>query len=192
MKPLFRAGRGSLSLPDVIIIMSTQSFPVHEALPVNEKSLTSEKPAHRTSIFKELDDVPRVWDRESQTGYRGKRVLSAYSDREKEDSIDGVGGGHEGLETVDIGRQLMPSDYGYEMPERYGGKGVSYGDDFAIPLAGNNNTWVPPSEEPKRICGFGQRAFWIIFGIVCILVIFGAVAAGVVASKATPKSFPTR
>ena len=169
--------------------MSTPSFSVQEALPVNEKSLTSEKPAHRTSIFKELDDVPRAWGRESQSGYKGKRTLDPCYDGEKE---DGAARGYEGSQAVDIGRQPMPSDYGYEMPERYGGKGVPYEDDFAIPLAGNNNTWIPPSEQPKRLCGFGQRAFWTIFGIVCLLIISGAVAAGVIAAKTSSKSSSIR
>jgi hypothetical protein len=165
--------------------MPIQSFPV---LPVNEKSLTSEKPPHRTSVFKELDDVPGVWGREPQSEYKGQRNLTPCSDWGKEYSIDGVIGGHEGLEAVDIGRQPMPADYGYEMPERYSSKGVAYSDEFAIPLAGNNNTWVPPSEQPKRICGFGQRAFWITFGIVCFFVVAGAVTAGAAAAALSKSS----
>jgi hypothetical protein len=170
--------------------MPTQSLPVHEGLPVDEKFLKSKKPPHRISVFKELDEVPPVWGREPQSGYKGRRILTPCSDGGKEYSIDGAAGVYEGLEVVELGRQTMPADYGYEMPGRYGGKQVTYGDEFAIPLAGNNNTWVPPSELPKRICGFGQRVFWITCGIVCLTVILGAVAAGIASSAS--KSSSTR
>jgi hypothetical protein len=152
--------------------MLTQSSLVQEALLVNEKVLAPEKPSHRTSIFKEIDDVPRLWGRESQSGYRGKRALTLCSDGEKDYSIDSAPGCHD-------------ADYGYEMPERYGGKEVAYGDHPFKLLAGNNNTWVPPYEQRKKICGFGQMAFWIMFGILCLLVVSGAIAAGFVAASSS-------
>jgi hypothetical protein len=170
--------------------MSTQSLPTHETLPVNGK--ISEKPPHRTSIFKEVDDLPRLWGRQSQPGYTGKRTLARSSDGGKEYSIDSAPGCYEDPAAVHIGRQSMPADFGYEMPERYAGKEVAYGDDSFVPLAGNNNSWVPPYEQQKRICGLGQKVFWIVFGIICLLLISGAVAAGVVvaaSSRSTTRYF---
>jgi hypothetical protein len=164
--------------------MSTQSFPGNETLPVNEKLLAADMPSHRTSIFKELDNVPRVWGRESQSGYTGNRVLTPSSEGGKEYSVDGASGDYEG-KFVDSGRRAVPADYGYEMPERYGRKGVTYGNEPFIPLAKNNNTWVPPHEQQKKICGLGQKTLWVMFGVVCLLVISGAVAAGLVAAASS-------
>jgi hypothetical protein len=182
----------TIFLPYAIFIMSTQSFPVHAPVPLIDKGLTSEKPAYRTSVFRELDDLPRVWGRESQSGYTGKRALTPSSDGGKEYSVDEAALGHEGPEVVHVGRQPMPTDYGYEMPARYGGKevayGEDYGDDIGMPLAGNNNTWVPPNEQQKRICGLGQKVFWITLGIVCLVMISGAVAAGLIAAAASSRS----
>lgn len=80
----------------------------------------------------------------------------------------------------------MPRDF-YEMPERYGGIETTYGSQIAIPLAGNNNTWVPPVMRRKRWCGLGKTAIWILSGVVCLLVVFGIVG-GIVAGVASKKS----
>jgi hypothetical protein len=77
------------------------------------------------------------------------------------------------------------------MPERYGGKEITYDEDIAQPLAGNNNTWVPPTEQETRICGLGRRGFWIISALLCLLVV-GAAIGGVVAYVASSKNSMAR
>lgn len=180
---------GSNFLPYAISKMPTQSFLLHEPVPTDGKALALKKSTYRTSIFKELDELPRLWGRESQSGYTGKRTLTPSSDAGKEYSNNDAALGFDHPEVVNIGRQPMPADYGYEMPERYVGKEFGqrgdYGDDFGMPLAGNNNTWVPPNEQHRRICGLGQNVFWIVSGIVCFLMISGAVVAGLAAAASS-------
>jgi hypothetical protein len=114
-------------------------------------------------------DLPRVWGRDSQSGYNGIRSLG-------------------GLEIGRIGGQPLPVDVGYEMPERYGGKEIAYGEDIAQPLAGNNNTWVPPAEQEGRICGLGRKWFWALGALLCLLVVGAAIGGGVAAVASSKKS----
>ncbi|KUJ24382.1 uncharacterized protein LY89DRAFT_727412 [Mollisia scopiformis] len=84
-----------------------------------------------------------------------------------------------------------PVDIGYEMPERYGGKEVAWKEEGVIPLAGNNNTWVPPTVQERRVCGVVRWAFWAVFSCICFLIIGGAirgVIAGVSSSKKSSSS----
>ena len=156
------------------------SFPVHQGLQVDDKGgVAREKPSPRTSILSEHEDVdlPRVWGRDSQSGYNGIRSLG-------------------GLEIGRIGGQplpvdVLPVDVGYEIPERYGGKEIAYDEDIAQPLAGNKNTWVPPTEQEGRICGLGRKWFWAIGPLLCLLVI-GAAIGGVVAAVASSKKTAAR
>jgi hypothetical protein len=151
------------------------SFPVHQGLQVDDKGgVTWAKPSPRTSIFSEHEDVdlPRVWGRDSQSGYNGIRSLG-------------------GLEIGRIGGQPLPVDVSYEMPERYGGKEIACGEDIAQPLAGNNNTWVPPAEQEGRICGLGRKWFWALGALLCLLVV-GAAIGGVVAAVASSKKSVAR
>ena len=109
--------------------------------------------------------------RDSQSGYNGIRSLG-------------------GLEIGRIGGQPLPVDIGYEMPERYGGKEIAYGEDIAQPLAGNNITWVPPAEQEGRICGLGRKWFWAIGGLLCLLVVGAAIGGVVTAVASSKKSVP--
>jgi hypothetical protein len=141
------------------------SFPVHQGLQVDDKGgVTWEKPSPRTSILSEHEDVdlPRVWGRDSQSGYNGIRSLG-------------------GLEIGRIGGQPILVDVGYEIPERYGGKEIAYGKDISQPLAGNN----------RRICGLGRKWFWAISALLCLLVI-GAAIGGVVGAVASSKKSVAR
>lgn len=156
-------------------------------MPDNEEILASEKSSPRTSVFKEVDDVPRLWERESQSAYTGKKTLARCSDGGKEYSVNSIACSHN-EKAVDIGRQPMPVDYGHKMPERYRGKGFAHGDNRFIPLSGNNNTWVPPYEQRKKICGLGRKVFWILVGIVGFLVVSGAIAAGLAAVASSRSS----
>jgi hypothetical protein len=64
----------------------------------------------------------------------------------------------DGYRAADISRQLMPADYGHDMPKRDCGKEIAYGDEPFEHLAGNNNTWVSPYEQ-KKVCEIGKTAF---------------------------------
>jgi hypothetical protein len=113
--------------------------------------------------------LPRVWGRDSQSGYNGIRSLGE-------------------LEIGRIGGQPLPVDVGYEIPERYGGKEIADGKDIAQPLAGNNNTWVPPAKQERRICGLGRKWIWAISALLCLLVIGAAIGGGVAAVASSKKS----
>ena len=73
----------------------------------------------------------------------------------------------DGYRAADISRQLMPADYGHDMPKRYCGKEIANGNEPFEHRAGNNNTRVPPSEQ-KKVCEIGKPAFRIKFGIACL------------------------
>ncbi|KAN0093965.1 hypothetical protein V8E51_017149 [Hyaloscypha variabilis] len=125
--------------------MSPQSFPVHKTTPVSDKTSVSEKSSYRTSIFQEAGELPRLWGRESQSGYTSKRTLTSCSGGEKDFSIDDAAQVYE-EHAIDTGRRPALAGYRYEIPERYGGNETSYRENTLIPLSRSNNTWVPLCE----------------------------------------------
>jgi hypothetical protein len=143
----------------------------------------------RASAFVEHNDatpIPRVWGRESQSGYKGRRVLGLVDDDEKSPyMINKSPFGAYAPSITESGKMSFPD---YEMPQRYV-ESPAYRSGNPIPLAGNNNTWVPPDTERRRFCGIGKWTFWLLVASLCILVL-GAIIGGMVAgiSSAARKS----
>jgi len=133
--------------------------------------------SHRTSIFVEHPDLPPVWGRDSvsqSAGYKGRRVLGLYD--EKSPYLAGPLDAYGPPEPVSIRGQPFPAAIEYEMPSRYArGMKSIYQEETPIPLAGNNNTWVPPVAQKKRVCGVSRGIFWCTFVLVCFLIIGGAI-----------------
>ena len=92
--------------------MSTQPFPSRETL-VNEEISFSEKLSHRTSAFTEFDDC-LDYSRGPQSGNTSKSSLGPCSSGEKDYSLERTA---DGYRAADISRQLIPADYGYDMPQ---------------------------------------------------------------------------
>lgn len=140
-------------------------------------SLEKLSPApHRSSVFVEHHDVsplPRVWGRESQSGYKGRRVLGL--ENEKSPYIDN---GPLGAYGPDLTHDVEPFSV-YEMPQRYAGHQASYRPETPISLAGNNNTFTPPVTKRKR-CAVGKWTFWLLVALLCLFII-GCIAGGMVA-----------
>jgi hypothetical protein len=116
----------------------------------------------------EHQDVPVVWDRPPQSGYTGRRMSGVYGNEKSQYRQNAP------FNSYGMGRPL-PS---YEIPQRYG-KSRSYQEELPIPLAGNNNTWVPDISRRKRIWGMERWAFWLILMTSCLLVI--GVVGGLIA-----------
>lgn len=155
-----------------------------------ERSTRSESvdnTSHRTSVFTEHHELPPVWGNDSQPGYKGKRVLGILPDIHPDGPYANSGplGAYDPRYNEPV-RMARPLDVGYEMPERYGGKEVAWKEEGIIPLAGNNNTWVPPVIQERRVCGVVRWAFWAVFACICFLIIGGAIGgviAGITSSK---------
>lgn len=160
-----------------------------------EKSTCSEsvdKSSYRTSVFVEHPDLPPVWGKDSQPGYKGKRVLGLLPDLHPGGPYANSGplGAYNPKYTAPA-RMVRPLDTGYEMPERYRGKEVVWNEEGAIPLAGNNNSWAPPVIQEKRVCGVARWAFWTVLGCVCFLII-GGVIGGVISAITSSKKNTSR
>lgn len=151
---------------------------LHDVDGLSERTGSLEKltpGSHRTSIFVEHHDVsplPRVWGRESQSGYKGRRVLG-LEDEKSSYMNDGPLGAYGPDSTRDA--EPFPA---YEMPQRYA-RHASYRPETPISLAGNNNTFAPPVTKRKR-CGVGKRTFWLLVTLLCLFII-GCIVGGMVA-----------
>jgi hypothetical protein len=157
-----------------------------------EKSFSSgslEKRASLTSTTVEKEELPPIWGKESQPGYKGRRVLGLDTDERNgpffhtgplgayETSFDDIESRPSGVS--------IPAPV-YEMPARYGRKGVKHADDYTFPLASHNNGWGNPPPQRRRLCGLGGMAFWIAFGVIWVLIACAAIGgaiAGVVTSR---------
>lgn len=169
-----------------------------QSIEVSTRSESVDKGSHRTSIFVEHHqdhhDLPSVWGKDSQTGYKGQRVLGLLPSLHPDAPYANSGplGAYDPryIEPARTTRS-RPLDMGYEMPERYGSKEVGYGEEGSIPLASDNNTWAPPVAQENRVCGVARWAFWAAFACICMLIIGGAVG-GVIAGVASSKKSAAR
>lgn len=169
-----------------------QSDDCAESIERSTRSESVDKSSHRTSVFIEHHDLPPVWGKDSQPGYKGTRVLGILPSQYPEGSY-----ANSGLLGVfdpkfnELGRIHRAMGTGYEIPERYGGKEVAWKEEGVIPLAGNNNTWVPRAAQERRVCGVVRWAFWAVFACICFLIMGGAIG-GVIAGVTSSKKSATR
>lgn len=175
-----------------------QSDDCGQSIERSTRSDSVDKSSHRTSIFVEHHqdhhDLPPVWGKDSQPGYKGQRVLGLLPSLHPDGPYANSGPlGAYDPRYIEAARTIRPrpSDMGYEMPERYGGKEVAYGEESVIPLASNNNTWVPPVAQENRVCGVARWVIWVAFVSICLLIIGGAVG-GVIAGVASSKKSAAR
>jgi hypothetical protein len=164
-----------------------QSDDCAESIGRSTRSESIDKSSYRTSVFVEHQDLPPVWGKDSQPGYKGKRILGLLPGLHPDGPYANSGPlGAYDPKYNEPARMARPLEIGYEMPERYGGKEMAWKEDGDMPLAGDNNTWAPPVVQERRVCGVARWAFWTVLASMCFLVVgvaIGGVISGIGSSK---------